>query len=552
MTSLPKPRFFSRASSSQVHQHSPHFLQRYSSAADSASFIGGDNSVDERHGLQPSRPPSGQQSQPQQQTRQQQQQQQQQNQQRQPELQPKKKGLKGFLQKIGGAGKKKTREGMERDGTDRSSSRAEDDYSSPLPPPPSLSMLVEGSDRRKQSRSPPNANIPSSSNHHHVSQGQLPAEVAVLTTTPQHSPQLMMDPTTGQGQYRSVSAPVIYSPSRSSFPNSTSPTSSRFPYRREVSNQSMNQQGYSRDSFASSATSRRMSSVQNQHGQVVDAPPPVDRRMESTVEVLEGDEGRSFRQSGWAEDGAHYSDSRFSQGALGSLTNSSGTLLAPSIETPPINGPIPHTGGGGDQQKTLPPLPPLHADQGAQDYYGRSPDSFNAFLPDNASSHRQVLGGGGGGAHARTSSGGQISLASQFSNFAAGISTPGSGGGHGDGESQRARKTRSKFGLKGLFTGGGKRKQDTRAAVESTMDQGGPYLASTHSSIASQYNNNSNNNSNSYPNDSEYLSRVRSAGPNWGKGQGGYAPHPEPNPMGRVPRPLQQPVDERARRTFYQ
>jgi hypothetical protein len=121
MASPPRPKFFSQTSSSfQSHSQMPQPTQTPISVSDSGSF------VDEPVQRAPERI----------------------------EEKKKKKGFKGFLQKLGAGSKKRASNGASRTSYDRSS-RGDDDASSPLPPPPSLSMLVERSDRRsKHSRTP--------------------------------------------------------------------------------------------------------------------------------------------------------------------------------------------------------------------------------------------------------------------------------------------------------------------------------------------------------------------------------------------------------------
>jgi hypothetical protein len=388
MASPPRPNFFSRASASfQTHAPSPRQGQQGNlSTSDSGSF------ADEPRSQEPVVAEK-----------------------------KKKKGFKGFLQKLGGGNKKRSSDGSERD----RAGRAEDDYSTPLPPPPSLSVLMERSDRSsKHTRSPSNSSLSGS-------MAQTPGS-QIANGRPSYS--------NDQTQQRSVSAPMVKSPSKSSLPN-TSPTSSRYPYGRDNFGNG-NASGYQRDSYASSSTGRRRSSIPGLFNGA--GPESVDdRRMDATVEVLEGEDGREYRSNGWNEDAAQYPPARFSQdrGGPGSMTNSSGTLLAPSIETPMMGsvpamqaGRSPYSRSASDNQKTLPPLPAQQGDYSLQQDYPsplRSPDSFNAFFGQGTTmSPNMNQPPAPYNAHGRTPSSGQRS-------FASGVSFKD--------EPQRAHKTKSKL-----------------------------------------------------------------------------------------------------------
>lgn len=410
----------------------------------------------------------------------------------------KKKGFKGFLQKLGGGGKKSHSGESGRDSSDRNT-KTEDDVTTPLPPPPSLSVLMERSDRSaKHTRSPSNSSLSGSA--------MQPAGHSLA------SPYI-----NDQAQQRSVSAPLAQSPSKSSLPNS-SPTSSKYPYGRDnYGNGNGNQTAYQRDSYASSSTGRRQSSVPGLYNGGMEG--FEDRRMDANVEVLDGDDARVYRPNGWNEDTVPFQPARFSQdrGGPGSMTNSSGTLLAPSVETPLIgsgaasqNGRSAYNRSSGDNQKVLPPLPLQQSDYGMQQDYPsplRSPDSFNAFfgqgttMPPNMNTPPAPYN-----THGRTPSSGQRS-------FASGVSFRD--------EPQRPHKSKSKFGLRGLFSGGNK--------------QGG-------TTDAPQYGQSDNVESSGF----DDLSRAKSAGPHWSNGSMGSPI------LQNGGRPLRQPHDERVRRTYYQ
>ena len=468
MASPPRPNFFSRASAS-FQNHSPILYQgqqgNTTSASDSASF------VDERRQAEPATTEK-----------------------------PKKKGFKGFLQKLGGSNKKRPSSGSGRDSLDRSI-RTDDDYASPLPPPPSLSMLVERSDRRtKHNRTPSNSSLSGPPTG--------PGPQAPYANGRQSISNDQMQP-------RSVSAPIVESPSKTSLP-SASPTSSRYPYGREYSSGGGPGGAYKRDSYASSSTGRRRSSNPGLFQTPQDAAD--DRRMGATIEVLEGDDARGARSSAYAEDSPQFANARFSQdrGGPGSMTNSSGTILAPSIETPMMGQPMgsPYYKADGDRQKNLPPLPPSQTDYAREDNSSpmRSPDSFNAFFGQGVTMSTSTPQSPYQ-SHGRVPSSGQRS-------FTSGMSL------NKENNAQQPRKTKSKFGLKGLFSAGSK---NDAAQMDSRADERysqGPYDR----------------------NDFEDLSRAKSAGPQWA----GQAPASGLPSILQTARPMRQPYDERTRRTYYQ
>jgi hypothetical protein len=463
MASPPRPKFFSQTSSSfQSHSQMPQPTQTPISVSDSGSF------VDEPVQRAPERI----------------------------EEKKKKKGFKGFLQKLGAGSKKRASNGASRTSYDRSS-RGDDDISSPLPPPPSLSMLVERSDRRsKHSRTPSSGSMGST-----APPAQIPSN---------GRPSLSSDQ---PWQQRSVSAPVVKSPSKASLP-STSPTSSRFPYAREYSSPSA-AQDYQRNSFASTSTSRRRSSVPglyNGLGEDYEG-----RRMESTLEVLENDNGLNHREPGWGDNGVPHSRFVQDRSVPGSLSNSIGTALTPSLDTP-LMGNINSCSYGSssliDKQKTLPPLPPhqsAFATHNSPSPGERSPDSFNAFFGDRVTMAQRFSYG----SHGRTASSGQRSVSYERTDQ--------------DIEPSRARKTKSKFGLKTLFSNGNKTNDPTSerqsyGCEPSFNDRNDPYA--------------------------EDLSRIKSAGPQWMAQQPAYEQSASSTPS--QGRPQRQVYDERARRTYYQ
>ena len=472
MASPPRPNFFSRASAS-FQNHTPSLRQGQQgnlSTSDSGSF------VDEPRQQEPVVVEK-----------------------------KKKKGFKGFLQKLGGGNKKRPFSGSGRGSLDRNT-RAEDDFTTPLPPPPSLSILMERSDRRsKHTRSPSNNSLSGSA--------VQPMGNQSVNGRPSYS--------NDQAQQRSVSAPIVQSPSKSSLP-STSPSSSRYPYGRDNYGNG-NASAYQRDSYASTSTGRRRSSIPGLFNGGTEG--FEDRRMDATVEVLEGDDGRANRPNGWNEDTNQFQPARFSQdrGGPGSMTNSSGTLMAPSIETPLMgSGPAMQAGrssynrSASDNQKNLPPLPAQQGDHGAQQDYPsplRSPDSFNAFFGQGTTmSPNMNTPPAPYDTHGRTPSSGQRS-------FASGVSFKE--------DSHRAHKTKSKFGLRGLFSGGSK--QGVLSDAQQYGQQHGSNVPDT--------------------SDFDDLSRAKSAGPQWTGPAAGSAGSPLLQNGGR---PMRQPHDERVRRTYYQ
>ncbi len=154
-------------------------------------------------------------------------------------------------------------------------------------------------------------------------------------------------------------------------------------------------------------------------------------KVDSGVEVLEGEMMR------WEEPVVRYGR------APPSLTNSSGTLLLPSVESPGLGlRPLQQSHGKMDKQKMLPPLP-------GDDFSPSSPDSFNAFFGDRYTYDERsdprlgVVGGGAGQQqHARQASAGQASYSS-------------------------GRRTRSKFGLRALFGAEGR----GRSGVDGESEQ---------------------------------------------------------------------------------
>lgn len=262
-----------------------------------------------------------------------------------PEPKTKKKGFKGFLQKLGG-GKRASRAGSssvnlatpQREGEEELS-----DLGAPLAPPPPLSYLVERGDRQ----------------HAHNRSGTSSA-ASILTNQSGGGP---------APQMRSVSAPM-QSPSSGSL--SLSPTSSRFATTNSAQRESYASLGRRRSGLMDDSDSVR----QRDSGvEILDGKVPAQRH---SAYGLTNDPGEHAR---WVEtpNGRRVS---VHQGAA-SLSNSSGTMLAPSLETPP---PVPFSAqqfytsqnqfAPLNRQKTLPPLPPP-GDSGSA-----SPDSFVACFPN--------------------------------------------------------------------------------------------------------------------------------------------------------------------------
>jgi hypothetical protein len=297
-----------------------------------------------------------------------------------------KRGLKGFLAKLGGGGKKKQRPRTSSPAEDAPRALAYEDYAAPLAPPPPLSYLVNRQSKHKQS----------------------PSGGSSASRGPYGQPPPLYD----QGswpQQRSVSAPIMPSSSSGSLP-SVSPTSSRF-------------QSAARDSYVSQGPTKRRSS-----GPLAGV---AEGRGDSSVEMLEQER---VAAGGWTDD---LPPLRGGYGrAPPSLTNSSGTLFPPSIESPGLSGLRPgYPARAADKQKMLPPLPPMEGDRSPS-----SPDSLSAYFADRyvyddrAPDPRQ---------HARQASAGQASYSSRSS--AGGAS---------------ATKSRSRFGLKSLFAGEPRRSTD--------------------------------------------------------------------------------------------
>ncbi|KAJ9104107.1 hypothetical protein QFC19_004091 [Naganishia cerealis] len=407
----------------------------------------------------------------------------------------KKKGFKGLLQKIGGNKKQKSaaREApVSRSGSTGPPSRDED-YSTPLAPPPPISFLVQRSDRAaNHTRTSSSSSLSAFSGS---SSPPMPSSASMMMRMPgrnSNADAALQPPSAHQNQ-RSVSAPLVQSPSRGSLLDGSSGNGgSRIAYTRDPPSapsqygstvNTRSGQNYSRPDSYASASSRRGTSIPGlQHAY----------NGSQGMEFLENENvgGQSRAVDNTAQDEVNASNStwaslppnRSQQGYRGppSLSSSSGTLLPLSVESPGLGTQAPNvrvasSGPGtpvGERsalswqspvlanqtippsatgyQKSLPPLPSHGSGNlgpvpySRQEYRARadSPDSVNAYPNQDSWSERHVFTPGKQHLHIRRHS----TLSSVSGRPSSDVPMTE--------VDKPAKKTKSKFGLKSLFSAG--------------------------------------------------------------------------------------------------